>query len=184
MDRGTVETALMSPLPVRTDTALLVSSSVTMGTAQVHISYVIPSQIAMTDQMKILYFALITSVKLINGNVPINDVSQKRGSVIERMTVVTTQMKILLTVQVGPVPQANLNVTMAAASQSPGSVMWMMIVVITLMSRSTNAWALLIVVTTTHNSAVEPATVAYRCGQYAMGMMTAETTVMNKAVRR
>jgi len=43
-------------------------------------------------------------------------------------------------------------------------------------------WALLIVVTTTHNSAVEPATVAYRCGQYAMGMMTAETTVMNKAV--
>lgn len=78
-------------------------------------------------------------MKLINGNVPINDVSQKRGSVIERMTVVTTQMKILLTVQVGPVPQANLNVTMAAASQSPGSVMWMMIVVITLMSRSTNA---------------------------------------------
>jgi len=58
MDRGTVETALMSPLPVRTDTALLVSSSVTMGTAQVHISYVIPSQIAMTDQMKILYFAV------------------------------------------------------------------------------------------------------------------------------
>lgn len=58
MDRGTVEMALMSPLPVHTDTALLVSSSVTMGTAQVHISCAIPSQIAMTDQMKILYFVV------------------------------------------------------------------------------------------------------------------------------
>ncbi|KAI6065095.1 Low-density lipoprotein receptor-related protein 2 isoform X2 [Aix galericulata] len=120
MDRGTVEMALMSPLPVHTDTALLVSSSVMMGTAQVHISCAIPSQIAMTDQMKILYFVLITNVKPISGNVPINDVSQKPGSVTERMTVVTTQMKIVLTVQVGPVPQANLNVTMAAASQDPG----------------------------------------------------------------
>jgi len=78
-------------------------------------------------------------VKLISGNVPINDVSQKPGSVIERMTVVTTQMKIALTVPAEPVPQANLNVIMAAASRSPGSVMWMMIVVITLMSHSTNA---------------------------------------------
>lgn len=58
MDRGTVEMALMSPLPVHTDTALLVNSSVMTGTAQVHISYVILSQIAMTDQMKILYFVV------------------------------------------------------------------------------------------------------------------------------
>lgn len=78
-------------------------------------------------------------MKLISGNVPINDVSQKPGNAIERMTVVTTRMKILLTVQAGPVPQANLNVTMAAASQSPGNVMWMMIVAITLMNHSMNA---------------------------------------------
>lgn len=78
-------------------------------------------------------------MKLISGSVPINDVSQKPGSVIERMTVVTTRMKIALTVPVERVPQANLNVTMAAAFHSPGSVMWMMIVVITLMSHSTNA---------------------------------------------
>lgn len=58
MDRETVEMALMSPLPVHTDTVLLVSSSVMMGTAQVHISCAIPSQIAMTDQMKILYFVV------------------------------------------------------------------------------------------------------------------------------
>lgn len=70
---------------------------------------------------------------------PINDVSQKPGSVIETMTVVTTRMKIVLTVLVEPVPQANLNVTMATASHSPGSAMWMMIVVITLMSHSMNA---------------------------------------------
>ena len=78
-------------------------------------------------------------MKLISGSVPINDVSQKPGSAIERMTVVTTRMKTVLTVPVEPVPQANLNVTMVAASHSPGSVMWMMIVVITLMSHSTNA---------------------------------------------
>lgn len=86
-----------------------------------------------------VFFQLITSVKLISGSVPINDVSQKPGSVIERMTVVTTQMKIVLTVPAEPVPQANLNVTTAAASHSTGSVMWMMIVGITLMSHSTNA---------------------------------------------
>lgn len=86
-----------------------------------------------------VFFQLITSVKLISGSVPINDVSQKPGNVIEKMTVVTTRMKIVFTVPVEPVPQANLNVTMAAASHSPGSVMWMMIVVITLMSHSTNA---------------------------------------------
>lgn len=86
-----------------------------------------------------VFFQLIISVKLISGNVPINDVSQKPGSVIERMTVVTTRMKMLLTVRVGPVPQANLNVTMAAASQNCGSVMWMMIVAITLTSHSMNA---------------------------------------------
>lgn len=86
-----------------------------------------------------MFFQLITSAKLTSGSVPINDVSQKPGSVTERMTVVTTQMKIALTVPVEHVPQANLNVTMAAASHSPGSVMWMMIVVIILMSHSTNA---------------------------------------------
>lgn len=58
MDTGTVEMALMSPLPVHTDTVLLVSSSVMMGTAQAHISCAIPSQSAMTDQMKILYFVV------------------------------------------------------------------------------------------------------------------------------
>lgn len=58
MDRGTVEMAPMSPLPVRTDTVLLVSFSVMMGTAQAHISCAIRSQIAMTDQMKILYFVV------------------------------------------------------------------------------------------------------------------------------
>lgn len=58
MDRGTVEMALMSPLPVHTDTVLLVSSSVMMGTAQVHISCAILSQIAMTNQMKIPYFVV------------------------------------------------------------------------------------------------------------------------------
>lgn len=184
MDRGTVEMAPMSPQPVHTGTVLWGSSSVMTGTAQVHISCAIPSRIAMTDQTKILYFVLITSVKLISGSVPTNDVSQKPGSVIERMTVVITRMKIVFTVPVEPVPQANLNVTMAAASHSPGSVMWMMIVVITLMSHSTNAWDLLIDVTITHNSAAEPTTVVYRCGQCAMGMMTVETTVMNKAVRR
>jgi len=58
MDRGTVEMALTRPLPVHTDTVLLVSSSVMMGTAQVRISCAIPSQIAMTDQMKILCFVV------------------------------------------------------------------------------------------------------------------------------
>lgn len=61
MGRGTVEMALMSPLPVRTDTVLSGSSSVMMATAQVHISCAIPSQIAMTDQMKILYFVVCYS---------------------------------------------------------------------------------------------------------------------------
>lgn len=59
--RGTVEMALMSPQPVRTGTVLWGSSSVTMGTAQVHISYAIPSRIAMTDQMKILYFVVCSN---------------------------------------------------------------------------------------------------------------------------
>lgn len=58
MDRGTVEMALMSRLRVHIDTVLLVSFSVMMGTAQVHISCAIRSQIAMTDQMKILYFVV------------------------------------------------------------------------------------------------------------------------------
>lgn len=61
MDRGTVETALMSPQPAPTDTVLWVSSSVMMGTAQVHISCAMPSQIAMTDQMKILYFVVCSN---------------------------------------------------------------------------------------------------------------------------
>lgn len=61
MDRGTVEMALMSPQPVHTGTVLWGSSSVMMGTAQVHISCAIPCQIAMTDQMKILYFVVCSN---------------------------------------------------------------------------------------------------------------------------
>lgn len=58
MGRGTVEMALMSPQPVPTGTVPWGSSSVMMATAPVHISCAIPSQIAMTDQMKILYFVV------------------------------------------------------------------------------------------------------------------------------
>lgn len=61
MDRGTVEMALMSPQLARTGTVLWGSSSATMGTARVRTSCAIPSRIAVTDQMKILYFVVCSN---------------------------------------------------------------------------------------------------------------------------
>lgn len=155
-----------------------------METVQALTSCVTFNKIAQIILMKIKYFVLITSVKIISGNALISTASPRPGSVTVRMTVETTQMRTALTVQPEPAIQGNLNVITDAAYLRAGNVMSTMTVGITLMNLSRNAWALLTAATITLILTARQTIVVSHSGLCAMVMMTAGITLMSRIVNK